>query len=57
MNTYDNIAILYKYDIADKNIIRHSIKINLLEFSKIINSIEEYPVVYKKNINYLIQNF
>lgn len=56
MNTYDNIAILYKHDIADKNIIKQSIESNLIEFSKIINSIKGYPKAYKENINYLLHN-
>lgn len=52
MNIYDNIAVLYIFNIADRNIIKNSIYPATEEIAAMSNFFS-YPREYKKNFNVL----
>lgn len=59
MNTYNNIAILYLNEIADKDIIKSSIYSEMREFSNILENILDksaYPNGYRKNFDMLLES-
>lgn len=53
INVYDNIAILYINDLADKSIIKANIYPTAKELSSILDAMS-YPKEYKKNIETLL---
>lgn len=52
MNIYNNIAILYFYNVADRKIIKNSIGTAIQEVSEMITYFK-YPEEYKKNFDTL----
>jgi hypothetical protein len=53
MSIFDNIAVLYLNGLADRCVIKNAIEFNLDEVLMIINSLENYPFEYRKNIDLL----
>lgn len=53
MGVYDNIAILYHNDVVDKCIIKDSVESGLNIFVPILDSIENFPVEYRENVDLL----
>jgi hypothetical protein len=53
MSVFDNIAILYLNGLADPCVIKNAIEFNLDEVLMIINSLENYPIEYRRNIDLL----
>lgn len=57
ISIYDNIAMLYINDIADKAIIKEAIASNINDIYNILNLLEKYPHEYRKNIDILYREF
>ena len=53
MNVYDNIAIMYISDLADRCIIKNAVYSAIREFSSILEAMS-YPEEYRKNFDTLL---
>jgi hypothetical protein len=53
MSIFDNIAVLYLNGLVDQCVIKNAIEYNLDEVITIINSLENFPFEYRKNIDLL----
>ncbi|GEM_PF-2386032 len=53
MNVYDNVAIMYISDLADRCIIKNAVYSAIREFSSIVDTLS-YPKEYRKNFDTLL---